>query len=108
MQNIHQRRRSAWYSWPLILIVAIAAAWLFIDDIQGLIIGLRNQAPVLYIQSGVVILPLFSISTLFFLLIDIVRCIPNDKLADKLEFWFLGLILATIFLFPVVMIVGLT
>jgi heme A synthase len=106
MQTIHQRRRSAWYSWPLILLLVVVPSWIFIFSFQQLTHGLNERDSVLHIQSGVVILPLISITMMLLLALDIARCIPCDSLADKLEIWFMRLLFATLILIPFVLIGG--
>jgi hypothetical protein len=106
MKTPQELRRMAWYFLPFIFIVAADLAWSFIDDVQLITRSFREDAPVLYIQSGVVIFPLVSITMLTMLALAIARMIPLEALATKIERWLLRLLFTCIILIPIVMIVG--
>jgi hypothetical protein len=106
MKTPQELRRMAWYAWPFNFLLAAVPAWIFVGALERLTQGLRNQDPVLYIQSIGAIVPLFSLTMLTMLALIIARTIPLEALATKIERWLLRLLFTCIISIPIVMIVG--
>jgi hypothetical protein len=106
MKTPQELRRMAWYLWPFFLFLAVGSIWLFIGELEQLTQGLRNQDPVLYIQSVGAIAPLFAVLMLVNLAVHITRAFEHEALASKIEPWFIRLLFTCIILIPIVMVVG--
>jgi hypothetical protein len=106
MKTPQELRRMAWYAWPFNFLLAAVPAWIFVGALERLTQGLRNQDPVLYIQSIGAIVPLFSLTMLTMLALIIARMIPLEALASKIEPWFIRLLFICIISIPIVMVVG--